>query len=309
MLTPNSAYIDDLYADFLHDPNSVGEEWRAYFQARKDATISSIQQQPLQATDDIIEVVQETPVHKQEQRVDQQSAQSKQETSIPLASSDIPEKLSSIGMRIASNMSQSRNVPTATSFRVIPVKALEENRRLINRHLVKNNKKKVSYTHILAWALVKALVKYPHMNDAFSVVDGIPHRIKRSSVNIGLAVDVTRKDGMRMLVVPSIKNSQAMTFSDFCAEYDGLISKARANKLTVDELSGASISLTNPGTIGTVSSVPRLMEGQGLIIATGSIEYPAEFQAVMPDVLSTLAISKVLTITSTYDHRIIQGAE
>ncbi|NBP63326.1 MAG: multifunctional oxoglutarate decarboxylase/oxoglutarate dehydrogenase thiamine pyrophosphate-binding subunit/dihydrolipoyllysine-residue succinyltransferase subunit [Bacteroidetes bacterium] len=309
MLTPNSAYIDDLYADFLHDPNSVGEEWRAYFQARKDATISSIQQQPLQATDDIIEVVQETPVHKQEQRVDQQSPQSKQETSIPLASSDIPEKLSSIGMRIASNMSQSLNVPTATSFRVIPVKALEENRRLINRHLVKNNKKKVSYTHILAWALVKALVKYPHMNDAFSVVDGIPHRIKRSSVNIGLAVDVTRKDGMRMLVVPSIKNSQAMTFSDFCAEYDGLISKARANKLSVDELSGASISLTNPGTIGTVSSVPRLMEGQGLIIATGSIEYPAEFQAVMPDVLSTLAISKVLTITSTYDHRIIQGAE
>jgi 2-oxoglutarate dehydrogenase E1 component len=112
-----------------------------------------------------------------------------------------------------------------------------------------------------------------------------------------------------MLVVPSIKNAQQMTFTDFCAEYDGLITKARNNKLTVDDLSGASISLTNPGTIGTVSSVPRLMEGQGLIIATGSIDYPAEFQAVMPDVLSTLAISKVLTVTSTYDHRIIQGAE
>jgi 2-oxoglutarate dehydrogenase E1 component len=231
------------------------------------------------------------------------------ETSIHLSSSDIPEKLSSIGMRIAANMSQSLNVPTATSFRVIPVKALEENRRLINRHLDRNKKKKVSYTHILAWALVKALVKYPHMNDTFSVIDGVPHRIKRSAINIGLAVDVTRKDGMRMLVVPSIKNAQQMTFTDFCAEYDGLITKARNNKLTVDDLSGASISLTNPGTIGTVSSVPRLMEGQGLIIATGSIDYPAEFQAVMPDVLSTLAISKVLTVTSTYDHRIIQGAE
>jgi 2-oxoglutarate dehydrogenase E1 component len=212
-------------------------------------------------------------------------------------------------MRIAANMSQSLNVPTATSFRVIPVKALEENRRLINRHLDRNKKKKVSYTHILAWALVKALVKYPHMNDTFSVIDSVPHRIKRAAINIGLAVDVTRKDGMRMLVVPSIKNAQQMTFTDFCAEYDGLITKARNNKLTVDDLSGASISLTNPGTIGTVSSVPRLMEGQGLIIATGSIDYPAEFQAVMPDVLSTLAISKVLTVTSTYDHRIIQGAE
>ncbi len=164
-------------------------------------------------------------------------------------------------------------------------------------------------TSPLPWALVKALVKYPHMNDTFSVIDGVPHRIKRAAINIGLAVDVTRKDGMRMLVVPSIKNAQQMTFTDFCTEYDGLISKARNNKLTVDDLSGASISLTNPGTIGTVSSVPRLMEGQGLIIATGSIDYPAEFQAVMPDVLSTLAISKVLTVTSTYDHRIIQGAE
>lgn len=310
MLTPNSAYIDDLYADFLHDPNSVGEEWRAYFQARKDATIQSMGHEDYASHDDMIEVMPEPiPVAKPETKKETATPNNGRETTIPLSSSDIPEKLSSIGMRIAANMSQSLNVPTATSFRVIPVKALEENRRLINRHLERNKKKKVSYTHILAWALVKALVKYPHMNDAFSMIDGIPHRIKRSSVNIGLAVDVTRKDGMRMLVVPSIKNAQQMSFSDFCAEYDGLIAKARTNKLTVDELSGASISLTNPGTIGTVSSVPRLMEGQGLIIATGSIEYPAEFQAVMPDVLSTLAISKVVTVTSTYDHRIIQGAE
>lgn len=309
MLTPNSAYIDDLYADFLHDPNSVGEEWRAYFQSRKDATIQSMGNKDFSSQEDMIEVMSESIPVKPESKKEVIQNNTPKETSIHLSSSDIPEKLSSIGMRIAANMSQSLNVPTATSFRVIPVKALEENRRLINRHLEKNNKKKVSYTHILAWALVKALVKYPSMNDTFSVIDGIPHRIKRASINIGLAVDVTRKDGIRMLVVPSIKNSQQMTFTDFCAEYDGLITKARNNKLTVDDLSGASISLTNPGTIGTLSSVPRLMEGQGLIIATGSIDYPAEFQAVMPDVLSTLAISKVLTVTSTYDHRIIQGAE
>lgn len=309
MLTPNSAYIDDLYADFLHDPNSVGEEWRAYFQSRKDATIQSMGNKDFSSQEDMIEVMSESIPVKSESKKEVIQNNTPKETSIHLSSSDIPEKLSSIGMRIAANMSQSLNVPTATSFRVIPVKALEENRRLINRHLEKNNKKKVSYTHILAWALVKALVKYPSMNDTFSVIDGIPHRIKRASINIGLAVDVTRKDGIRMLVVPSIKNAQQMTFTDFCAEYDGLITKARNNKLTVDDLSGASISLTNPGTIGTLSSVPRLMEGQGLIIATGSIDYPAEFQAVMPDVLSTLAISKVLTVTSTYDHRIIQGAE
>ena len=309
MLTPNSAYIDDLYADFLHDPNSVGEEWRAYFQSRKDATIQSMGNKDFSSQEDMIEVMSESIPVKPESKKEVIQNNTPKETSIHLSSSDIPEKLSSIGMRIAANMSQSLNVPTATSFRVIPVKALEENRRLINRHLEKNNKKKVSYTHILAWALVKALVKYPSMNDTFSVIDGIPHRIKRASINIGLAVDVTRKDGIRMLVVPSIKNAQQMTFTDFCAEYDGLITKARNNKLTVDDLSGASISLTNPGTIGTLSSVPRLMEGQGLIIATGSIDYPAEFQAVMPDVLSTLAISKVLTVTSTYDHRIIQGAE
>jgi 2-oxoglutarate dehydrogenase E1 component len=309
MLTPNSAYIDDLYADFLHDPNSVGEEWRAYFQARKDATIQSMGKNDLTPFDDMIEVMPDPEPVKTETKKESPQAAPLRATTIPLSSTDIPEQLSSIGSKIAANMSQSLNVPTATSFRVIPVKALEENRRLINRHLEKNHKRKVSYTHILSWALVKALVKYPHMNDTFSIIDGIPHRIKRASVNIGLAVDVTRKDGSRMLVVPSIKNAQLLTFTEFCAHYDGLIAKARTNKLSVDELTGASISLTNPGTIGTVSSVPRLMEGQGLIIATGSIEYPAEFQAVMPDVLSTLAISKVLTITSTYDHRIIQGAE
>ena len=256
MLTPNSAYIDDLYADFLHDPNSVGEEWRAYFQARKDATIQSMGKVEYNSHEDMIEVMSEpTPVKTESKK--EVIQQSSKETSIPLSSTDVPEKLSSIGMRIAANMSQSLNVPTATSFRVIPVKALEENRRLINRHLERNKKKKISYTHILAWALVKALVKYPHMNDTFSMIDGVPHRIKRASVNIGLAVDVTRKDGMRMLVVPSIKNAQQMTFSEFCGEYDGLIAKARTNKLTVDELSGASISLTMaPFPTSTILTLP-----------------------------------------------------
>jgi len=323
MLSPNSAYIDALYAEFLIDPNSVSEQWRAYFATQYSPNGSSngasiAQQTPtpqtvqngiqnqyvdIPARTVTIPEVQTTPIPTPI------PMQESKHTTIPLGANDKTEILSGISARIAENMNNSLHVPTATSFRAIPVKVLEENRRLLNKFLATRRKSKVSFTHILAWALVKSLVKYPKLNDAFSYVDGKPARINRGGINIGLAVDTTRKDGTRMLVVPSIKDAGKLTFAEFCAAYDDLIARSRKNALTVDELSGATISLTNPGTIGTLASVPRLMEGQGLIIATGGIEYPAEFQAVMPEVLSTLAISKVLNITSTYDHRIIQGAE
>lgn len=320
MLSPNSAYIDALYAEFLIDPNSVSEQWRAYFTTQYSPNGSSngasiAQQTPAPhsiqngtqnipaATVTTIPEVKTTPI------AIPQPMQESKHTTIPLGANDKTEILSGIAARIAENMNNSLHVPTATSFRAIPVKVLEENRRLLNKFLATRRKSKVSFTHILAWALVKSLVKYPKLNDAFSYVEGKPARINRGGINIGLAVDTTRKDGTRMLVVPSIKDAGKLTFAEFCAAYDDLIARSRKNALTVDELSGATISLTNPGTIGTLASVPRLMEGQGLIIATGGIEYPAEFQAVMPEVLSTLAISKVLNITSTYDHRIIQGAE
>ena len=325
MLTLNSAYIDEMYADFLRDPDSVDANWKSYFQNYSSSEndgrsslngsmangvqVSSPQNGSSsansQATPQIVpqkpSVIPETPI------TNHTPVAAK--PSITLGANDQIEQMSGIVAKIAENMILSLNVPTATSVRSIPVKVLEENRRLINIHLANLRRPKVSFTHILAWGIVKALVKYPRMNDAFAMVNGQPARIKKGSVNIGLAVDTTRKDGSRLLVVPSIKNSQALNFSEFCKAYDDLIVKARANKLGIDELMGASISLTNPGTIGTVASIPRLMEGQGLIIATGAIEYPVEFQAVMPEVLSTLAISKIITITSTYDHRVIQGAE
>ena len=313
MLSPNSAYIDGLYADYLHDPYSVGEDWREYFQSIKNREESGVMERTSLVDKVSIPTSEISSLNTVSPSRFIQSSHSisahSNDTNIALGSNDTPEILSGISAKIAANMSNSLHVPTATSFRVLPVKALEENRNLINRYHERNLKRKVSYTHILAWAIVKGLVKYPHMNDAFTMKDGIPHSIKHASINIGLAIDITRKDGMRMLVVPSIKHAQNLSFSEFCSEYDSLISKARNNKLSVDEMTGATVSLTNPGTIGTISSVPRLMEGQGLIIAAGSIDYPAEFQAVMPDVLSTLAISKVVTVTSTYDHRIIQGAE
>jgi 2-oxoglutarate dehydrogenase E1 component len=324
MLTLNSAYIDEMYADFLRDPDSVDAQWKSYFQNYSTSNgeiretlngMPATVAQPINSNGSLITMSSQTIP-----QLSQPTSQAIQETPTPpmpiqakptysLGINDTLEPMSGIIAKIAENMIHSLNVPTATSVRSIPVKVLEENRRLINIHLTNQRRPKVSFTHILAWAIVKALIKYPRMNDAFSMANGQPARIKRTAINIGLAVDTTRKDGSRLLVVPSVKNSQALNFSEFCKGYDELISKARTNKLGIDELTGATISLTNPGTIGTVASIPRLMEGQGLIIATGAIEYPSEFQAVMPEVLSTLAISKIITITSTYDHRVIQGAE
>lgn len=321
MVTLNSAYIEELYGDFLRDPDSVPADWRAYFSVNNPFAgngSAAVQRAPVVAPP-ITEHVPQTEINRERTSaaaapiaVQTQTASKQSSAPVPAyipAATDTVEQMSGITAKIATNMMQSLTIPTATSFRVIPVKALEENRRLINKFLAGCRRPKISYTHIFAWAITRALVKYPNLNDTFAMINGQPARVRRESINIGLAVDTTRKDGSRMLVVPSIKNAQTLTFSEFCIAYDDLITRARTGKLTVDELTGASVSLTNPGTIGTVTSVPRLMEGQGLIMAVGAIEYPAEFQAVMPEILSTLAISKVVAVTSTYDHRIIQGAE
>jgi 2-oxoglutarate dehydrogenase E1 component len=212
-------------------------------------------------------------------------------------------------LKIVENMEASLSVPTATSQRRVPVKVLDENRRLINKYLQENNRGKVSYTHLIAWALIRTLDQFPQLNDGFEVLDGNPARVRRESVNLGVAVDLAKKDGTRTLLVPNIKNANRLRFSEFIAAYDDVIKRARDGKLGIPDFQGTTISLTNPGTIGTVSSTPRLMAGQSVIIATGAIEYPAEYQAMAPEALSQLGISKAISITSTYDHRIIQGAE
>ena len=206
-------------------------------------------------------------------------------------------------------MEASLAVPTATSQRRIPVKLLEENRRIINRHLQDNDRGKASFTHLIAWALLRALDQFPQMNDGFEEVDGQPSESNATAVNLGIAIDVEKKDGTRTLLVPNIKNANRMQFSEFLEAYDDVVKRAREGKLQIPDFQGTTISLTNPGTIGTVASTPRLMAGQSVIIATGAIEYPAEYQAMAPAILSQLGISKTITISSTYDHRIIQGAE
>ena len=101
-------------------------------------------------------------------------------------------------------------------------------------------------------------------------------------------MDVERKDGTRSLVVPVIHGRRELDFADFAARYDELVAGARDNKLPPDAYQGANVSLTNPGGLGTVASVPRLMPGQGTIIATGAIGYPPGLTAADPERLREL---------------------
>jgi 2-oxoglutarate dehydrogenase E1 component len=200
-------------------------------------------------------------------------------------------------------------VPTATSVRAVPAKLLIDNRIVINNHLARARGGKVSFTHVIGHAIVRALAVMPEMNAAYTEVDGKAAILRPERVNLGLAIDMAKPDGTRQLLVPAIKDADSMDFATFWTAYEEVVRKARSGKLTADDFSGTTISLTNPGTIGTVHSVPRLMKGQGTIIGVGAMDYPAEFQGASTDTLARLAVSKVLTLTSTYDHRIIQGAQ
>ncbi|MDH6208360.1 multifunctional oxoglutarate decarboxylase/oxoglutarate dehydrogenase thiamine pyrophosphate-binding subunit/dihydrolipoyllysine-residue succinyltransferase subunit [Aurantimicrobium minutum] len=224
------------------------------------------------------------------------------------AEQDVVTILKGMPKALATNMDQSLTVPTATSVRAIPAKLLIDNRIVINNHLKRTRGGKVSFTHIIGWALVQALKAFPSQNVYYDEVDGKPALVSPAHVTLGLAVDVPKPDGSRALMVPGIKRADTMTFGEFLAAYEDLVVKARTNKLAAEDFQGITVSLTNPGGIGTVHSVPRLMRGQGCIIGAGALDYPAEFQGASEETLIEMAISKVLTLTSTYDHRVIQGA-
>jgi 2-oxoglutarate decarboxylase len=210
---------------------------------------------------------------------------------------------------IAKNMELSLTVPTATSVRAVPAKLLADNRIVINNHLKRTRGGKVSFTHLIGYAVVRALKAYPNMNNHYATVNDKPFVVTPEHVNFGLAIDLPGKDGSRTLVVASIKGCEDMTFTQFWQAYEDLIRKARTGGLGTEDFSGTTISLTNPGTIGTNHSVPRLQAGQGTIVGVGAMEYPAHFQGTSEQALTDMGVSKVITLTSTYDHRIIQGAE
>ena len=224
------------------------------------------------------------------------------------AGEDVVTTLRGMPKTLAANMDESLTVPTATSVRTVPAKLLIDNRIVINNHMSRTRGGKVSFTHLIGWALIQALKAFPSQNVYYAEVDGKPSVVAPAHINLGIAIDLPKPDGTRALMVPSIKQAESLTFNEYLDAYEDLVRRARGGKLTAADFQGTTVSLTNPGGIGTVHSVPRLMRGQGCIVGAGALEYPAEFQGSSEKTLVELGIGKTITLTSTYDHRVIQGA-
>ncbi len=273
---------DELYQQFLHDRSAVDDSWKHLFDEAR----------PRPGSDGAPAAAPPKSTPPPE----------------PPPSANV-QPLRGAAARIAENMAASVAIPLATSQRTMAVKVMDENRRIINQHRTLLGRSKVSYTHLIGWAIVKALEQIPALNHAYAEKDGQPLRLVRREINLGIAVDVAGKDGARSLMVPNIKNAGTLNFQEYVSTFDDLVSRARTAKLSPADFQGTSISLTNPGTVGTMASNPRLMLGQGAIIAAGAIDYPAEYHGAAEETRAALGISKVMTLTCTYDHRIIQGAE
>jgi 2-oxoglutarate dehydrogenase E1 component len=304
-LGPNSWLVDEMYEQFLANPNSVSETWRDFFADYRPmaATLASATTPPTAPATPSTTAPATSPA-----AASAPAAPAEAQAPPPSAEGEV---IRGAGARIAKNMVASLEVPTATSFREVPAKLLEVNRSVINGYLGRTRGGKVSFTHLIGYAVVRAIADaVPVMNHTFvEGTDGAPRVVKHPHVNLGLAVDVEKKDGSRTLLVPCIRGADLKTFAEFVASYDELIHKVNNNKLGPDDFAGVTVTLTNPGTIGTERSVPRLMPGQGTIVGVGSLGYPTEFLAADPRTIADLGISKIMTISSTYDHRIIQGAE
>ena len=221
---------------------------------------------------------------------------------------DTVVKLRGPAKAVAANMEASLTVPTATTVRAVPAKLLIDNRLVINSHLARNRGGKVSFTHLVGYAVIRALSNFPSMNVIYDDSDGKPAAVHPAHVNFGIAIDIPNKDGSRNLVVPNVKGAEEMSFLQFWTAYEDIVKRGRNGALTMDDYAGTTVSLTNPGGIGTVHSVPRLSKGQACIIGVGALDYPAEYKGASPRTIARNAVSKVITLTSTYDHRVIQGA-
>ena len=306
-----------MYERFVEDPSSVSEQWQEFFADYRSDTPS------VAAAAQASPAVQAVAHQHADASVDTTSNATSPAASLtprpavkPLAAAKTVEEepgtpIRGAGAAIVRNMEASLEVPTATSFRNVPAKLLEVNRKVINGFRTRSGQGKVSFTHLIGYAIVRAIAdELPVMKNSYvEGDDGKPRLVENSQVNMALAVDKEKPDGTRSLLTPVIKGADSMDFAEFLGAYNEQIRKVQANKLTVDDFVGANVSLTNPGTIGTIQSVPRLMPGQGVIVGVGSIDYPAEYEGADRDTLAELGVSKVVTVTSTYDHRIIQGAE
>jgi multifunctional 2-oxoglutarate metabolism enzyme len=290
---PNAWLVEEMFEQYRSNPTKVSAAWQEFFADYKSSSPVGLLPPP---------PVDAAPVAPAAAPAAPTAAEPPVELGDPIRG---------VGAVIVANMEKSLEVPTATSFRNVPAKLLEINRRVMNGYLGRKDGGKVSFTHIIGYAIVRAIADtVPAMNHSYlEGADGKPRIVRKTEVNMGLAVDVAKPDGSRALVVPVLRNAAALDFKEFLGAYEEIVRKVRTNKLAVTDFQGASITLTNPGTIGTVQSVPRLQQGQGVIVGVGTIDYPAEWQGADERQLADMGVSKVVTITSTYDHRIIQGAE
>ncbi len=296
-LGPNAWLVDEMHEQYLADPSSVSESWRDFFaDYRRDAEPQAAALREAVAPAAAAAAAPAAPT-------------AAAEPVAPVA--EVGEALRGAGARIVANMEASLGVPTATSFRQVPAKLLEVNRRIINGYLGRTRGGKISFTHLIGFAVVRAVHEtVPVMNATFvEDADGKPRIVRNEHIGLGIAVDLEKSDGSRSLLVPVIRDADTLDFRSFWGAYEELIRKVRSGKLSPDDFAGATVSLTNPGTIGTFQSVPRLMSGQGAIVGVGALDYPAEWRGGDPVTLAELGLSKVITVSSTYDHRIIQGAE
>ncbi|MEU0780920.1 multifunctional oxoglutarate decarboxylase/oxoglutarate dehydrogenase thiamine pyrophosphate-binding subunit/dihydrolipoyllysine-residue succinyltransferase subunit [Streptomyces sp. NPDC006173] len=343
---PNEWLVDEIYQQYLQDPNSVDRAWWDFFADYKPGAPAASAPAGTAAagaagTTTPAPAAAAAPAPPAARQAPPQAAPAAPAAPAPAAApaapkpaaaapapvkaapapaqpkaepaTEAPEGPEYVTLRgpagaVAKNMNASLEVPTATSVRAVPVKLLFDNRIVINNHLKRARGGKISFTHLIGYAMVQAIKAMPSMNWHFAEKDGKPTLVKPAHITFGLAIDLVKPNGDRQLVVAGIKKAETLNFFEFWQAYEDIVRRARDGKLTMDDFSGVTVSLTNPGGLGTVHSVPRLMPSQSVIMGVGSMDYPAEFQGTSQDTLNKLGISKVMTLTSTYDHRVIQGA-
>ncbi|MEV1023566.1 multifunctional oxoglutarate decarboxylase/oxoglutarate dehydrogenase thiamine pyrophosphate-binding subunit/dihydrolipoyllysine-residue succinyltransferase subunit [Streptomyces sp. NPDC050264] len=336
---PNEWLVDEIYQQYLQDPNSVDRAWWDFFADYKPGAAAAgaaptaapaqkpaapAQPAPAAQAPAAPAPAPAKPAAAAPAPAPAQPAQSAPAAAKPAPATPAPKKAEPVtteapagpefvtlrgpAAAVAKNMNASVEVPTATSVRAVPVKLLFDNRIVINNHLKRARGGKISFTHLIGYAMVQAIKAMPSMNHSFVQKDGKPTLVKPEHINFGLAIDLVKPNGDRQLVVAGIKKAETLNFFEFWQAYEDIVRRARDGKLGMDDFTGVTVSLTNPGGLGTVHSVPRLMPGQSVIMGVGSMDYPAEFQGTSQDTLNKLGISKVMTLTSTYDHRVIQGA-
>ncbi|WP_459587758.1 multifunctional oxoglutarate decarboxylase/oxoglutarate dehydrogenase thiamine pyrophosphate-binding subunit/dihydrolipoyllysine-residue succinyltransferase subunit [Corynebacterium camporealensis] len=324
---PNAWLIDEQFQQYSKDPSSVDKEWREFFEANgapqsdaakkgqdSAAAVKQSEGSPAEVKQDVRETTVSQSAVKAREATQKAKPSKRKKPESPLDKiGEAPEagekQLKGMFKAIAKNMEQSLEIPTATTVRDMPVKLMWENRTMINDHLKRTRGGKISFTHIIGYALVKAVQLHPDMNVRYEVINDKPHVVQPEHINVGLAIDLPQKNGDRALVVAAIKECENKTFAEFVEAYEDIVARSRKNKLTMDDFSGVTINLTNPGGIGTRHSIARLTKGAGSIIGVGSMDFPAEFAGTSADRLADMGVGRLVTMTSTYDHRVIQGAE